>query len=1300
MAVGKKNVRVKGANSKGKKWKKGQSCSSNPTKKNFRESAKNRFFQPQTGKSQLTQDALKQHESEMHESAIDSDDAMSQSAMSAGKFTEKTFSTWASNWTSCTNTTFSRIHRYWSSNSDLHKEILAVIAAVTEVIKEKEGEENETEYFAALMTTLEVSETVISKAATSYLLSLVIKKVSKSVLQSRFSDIARVFIDTLMENNETDMPTLLRSILLCLAQLLRVQSAARWSDPATVHVYQTLLVFSTHAKPKVRKAAQEAIRVVLKGSFFMQEDTTIKHHPASVQTAKFCFEKIEQSGGSGNDSSTTLYILGLLKYIMSTLPKNYLKILCETLLKLLTLSSVVVFFVAMQTLHAMFNSAPSTDSLPVELNGQLLTALYDYLPSENDPPAVGAWLSVMEKGVQNLINNNVEMGSQHAIKLFSTCMKFLQAERPTVQNSAFKNANKLLKNTLSPVKDALVSRKNTKDNIILKIFQAIEGGLSYQYHASWGKVLLLMASLFEIFGKHCKNNISKCLQTLADLRESHKFSYKGELEKAFGMALRHIGPRSVLKAVPLLIDGQNDNYEFPRSWILPLMRDYVQETELSYFITDFLPLAAQLRKKAGEFAEENRMVEARTYDALQGQIWSLLPAFCTKPIDLKQSFGGIAKVLGISLNERPDLRLEVLQSLRKLVTFSMENESNKSEMQKYAKNYIPILFNLYLAENKNDNQDKKRLAVLETIKVYFNVTESSLVDVFFNKCIQKIEEEKDSNSKKYALLDLQLAMIPFIKLENLSTLLKLALGNMKDADHTVQKKSYRVLEEMCSKESEDCKKCIMENLPQLQKDLLDSLSSSSPSSKGPRLNCLTFIVKHLESENTDFMETVLPEAILCTKEASSKARQAAFNLLLEMCRTLQRWRPDQSTEENIKNYLYMVLAGLAGSPHMISTTSLAVSKIVYYFKKNIEKELLSDLIEMVCALLSHKGKEVVDSALTLLKVLLGQFDREFLYPALPAVIKSLITMKEENKHHIRSKTKAIFVKLVKKFGFEIIRKSVPESMHKLLRGIKKKEDRSQRLKEKSKEEDSESENEFDAKAQPDSIEELLRDTDSEVEEDGNKESNKKKKKVKKSKETRKGAWIKEGDDDEIVDFLGGSLAKQVMASKPQSDKRSKEKDSNRGFKTTKDGKLIIADEEDEKSAKKPKAVKEEEIDNLSELLDAMGGHRKRKHKTAVDSDDEVPMKYQAGGSGIHRPTPHSNKTDSEDFGAGQYKSKKAGGDVKRKGKPDPFAYVPLQMSALNKRKKAKLAGKFKNIVKGAQKGAAKGQKARSKLKRK
>lgn len=81
----------------------------------------------------------------------------------------------------------------------------------------------------------------------------------------------------------------------------------------------------------------------------------------------------------------------------------------------------------------------------------------------------------------------------------------------------------------------------------------------------------------------------------------------------------------------------------------------------------------------------------------------------------------------------------------------------------------------------------------------------------------------------------------------------------------------------------------------------------------------------------------------------------------------------------------------------------------------------------------------------------------------------------------------------------------------------------------------------------------------------------------------------------------------------------------------------------------------------------MGGHRKRKHKSLDDNDDELPMKYQAGGTGIHRPTPHAKKLENEDFGAAQYRSKKAGGDVKKKGKPDPYAYVPLQMSSLNKR---------------------------------
>lgn len=59
-------------------------------------------------------------------------------------------------------------------------------------------------------------------------------------------------------------------------------------------------------------------------------------------------------------------------------------------------------------------------------------------------------------------------------------------------------------------------------------------------------------------------------------------------------------------------------------------------------------------------------------------------------------------------------------------------ESNKLEMQKFAKNYIPILFNIYITENKQDNQDKTRLAVLETIKTYFKITETSVCYILNN----------------------------------------------------------------------------------------------------------------------------------------------------------------------------------------------------------------------------------------------------------------------------------------------------------------------------------------------------------------------------------------------------------------------------------------------------------------------------------------------------------------------------------------------------------------------------------------
>ena len=73
--------------------------------------------------------------------------------------------------------------------------------------------------------------------------------------------------------------------------------------------------------------------------------------------------------------------------------------------------------------------------------------------------------------------------------------------------------------------------------------------------------------------------------------------HRGEVDAAVGAAVKSMGPKAVLEAVPLKITGEEDNYDFPRSWLVPVIRDNVTHTQLAFFVSYFLPLAGTLRTK-------------------------------------------------------------------------------------------------------------------------------------------------------------------------------------------------------------------------------------------------------------------------------------------------------------------------------------------------------------------------------------------------------------------------------------------------------------------------------------------------------------------------------------------------------------------------------------------------------------------------------------------------------------------------------------------------------------------------------
>ncbi|KFO34874.1 RRP12-like protein isoform X2 [Fukomys damarensis] len=1282
-----------GVSAKLKRWKKGHSSDSNPTICRHRQAARSRFFSRPSGKSDLTVDAVRLHNELQSGSLHRAKSEASETAMEEGEelaFTEKSSGTFLSGLSDCTNVTFSKVQRFWESNSAAHKEICAVLAAVTEVIRSQGGKETETEYFAALMTTMEAVESPESLAAVAYLLNLVLKRVPSPVLIKKFSDTSKAFMDIMSAQASSGSTSALRWVLSCMATLLRKQDLEAWGYPVTLQVYHGLLSFTVHAKPKIRKAAQHGVCSVLKGSEFMFGEKSPAHHPAAVSTAKFCIQEIEKSGGA-KEATTTLHMLTLLKDMLPCFPEGLVKNCSEMLLRVMTLSHVLVTACAMQAFHSLFHAKPIPSTLSAELNAQIITALYDYLPSENDLQPLLAWLKVMEKAHINLVRLRQDLGLGHLGRFFGTAMPCLLSPHSQVVTAATQSLKEILKECVAPrMADIglVTSSASGPAQCIAKMFRAVEEGLTYKFHAAWSSVLQLLCVFFEVCGRQAHPVMKKCLQSLCDLRLSPHFPHTAALDQAVGAAVTSMGPEVVLQAVPLEINGSEETLDFPRSWLLPVIRDHVQETRLSFFTTYFLPLATTLKSRAMELAQAGSTVESKIYDTLQWQIWTLLPGFCTRPTDVAASFKGLARTLGTAISERPDLRVTVCQALRTLITKGCEAEADRAEVSRFAKNFLPILFNLYGQPVATGDMPAPRRAVLETIKTYLTITETQLVNGFLEKASEKVLDPASSDFTRLSVLDLVVALAPHAGEAAIDKLYSTIQPYLESKIHGVQKKAYRVLEEVCASPQGPATRFVESHLDDLKKTLLDSLRSTSSPAKRPRLKCLIHVVKNLPAEHEEFIAALVPEVILCTKEVSVGARKNAFALLVEMGHAFLRFGSNQ--EEALQRYLILIYPGLVGPVTTVSCSILALTHLLFEFKGLMGTSIVEQLLENVCLLLASRTRDVVKSALGFIKVAIVIMDVVHLAKHVQLVLEAIGKLSDDMRRHFRMKLRNLFTKFIRKFGFELVKGLLPEEHHKVLVNIRKAETRAKKhraLSQAAAEEEEEEEPNHD---KGDSIEEIL--ADSEDEEDNEEEDRGHGREQRKLARERSRAWLKESGGDEPLNFLDPKVAQRVLATQPGPG-RGKKKDH--GFKVSADGRLIIREEEDGDRVEEDDGTKAED-EEMADLMEDVGiRHRKKRkqQKEAEEEELEMPPQYQAGGSGIHRPVAKRVTPGAE------YKSKKAKGDMKKKGQLDPYAYIPLNRTKLNRRKKVKLQGQFKGLVKAAQRGSQVGHKLRRKDRR-
>ncbi|KAG6795184.1 RRP12-like protein [Apis mellifera caucasica] len=1277
-----------------KRWLKGQSSSSNPETKKHREQATCLFFKDPTGKPGITKEDLQKHnaiqgiEPQFEKLGLDEESNWEST-------TENTADTFATNYSNCSNVSFSRFLNHFQSNSVLHKEMLAVLSAVAEVIKQNGGNESSTEYFAALMSTLEAIESETSIAATLSLLGMGLKTVPKNVLNIQFGAASKIFLDILVKHATSDEFLILRHCIHCLCLLLRVLEPAAWSNSSTIQVLESVLSFVVYCKPKVRKSAQHGICAILKGSDIMKADNPPQYHPATPYIAKFCISQLQLDSESSGITNV-LHILTLLKDIFHHLPTNYVKIISESLLTLMTLKNVLVTSCCLQAFHGLFVSRPPKTILSTQINGQIITALYDYQPPSSDTQPTLAWLTVMQEAHLNLANISLNLCAVLLPRLFEKCMQLWLSDKSKIIAGSSNTVKLLLQDCIGKMCENEETVKNFKDTIDQIIFM-MYNALGYQYLEAWYHILHLIALLFQIVGKPKSKQLMDILKRLADLRDSYNFASKNDAEYAIGAAIRTLGPEAVLNLIPLKASDNVINLK--RTWLLPLLKDCVIGGSLTFFTETLLPLVSFCEKKAIE------PIGGKTYEFLICQIWAILPSICNNATDVKENFKNIARLLGTTFNEKKELRMSIMSALRRLIMKAVEDDDKEdiSELARFAKNYLPLFLNLYTTKPNGTDEEGQRFATFDTMKVYLTITNKDLIHELFDRALFRLKELNTDDFFKESVHDIIRLLVEYTDIDRLKTFYDICILSIKESSNIKeQKKAYRFLEEICGSEKETCKEFVSQYRREIQKLLISSATEVAKPSRGARIRCLIHLIKiHPQLEKTKFLEAIVPETVVYLKDINLKCRTSAYQLLNAIAEKFLE------NPTHLKDYVNMLIVGLGGVQKYCAASILALASITYHYNGSLGVDTIKEILEHTCKLVTCPTREIVEAALSYIKVYITVMPSPIVASTLTKLMDAICGMTDDCHRHFRQKVRDILVKLLRKYGMDTISVMIPVSntiLHKRLKNMNRIEEAKKKKKEmkKSNQEEINEDNEFNAKRRPKSIEDILADSEDEFEEMENKEPKKK------NRTLRKEVWIQE--NEEIVDLVDPAAARNISTTQPRAlNSKTIAKPKDRGFKTASDGRLIItldnekADEtEINKKKKSPLLLHsdsendyEKSNDDAESVITLPTMNRKRKFS---ENNDNISvrsgstLKYRAGGSGIHRQL---KKAKMEHYIPGaEYKAPKARGDIKKKGKPDPYAYVPLSRAALNKRKKKKNISKFQNIIKGAKKGAKTGMKNR------
>ncbi|KAM6501995.1 Armadillo-type fold [Amanita muscaria] len=1240
----------------------------------------------------------------------------------------------------------SKIRPHVSSSLLHQKRPATLLIALESTFKEQNTEPSPTAYFAALLTTLDgtIQRNDVNLAegdilpAELYLLALILPFVPTPVI--------RTHLNTLLSLTSPLFPSLsgqappLRSQLSIYQTIFNTLDKSQLDSQGIRQSFTSILQLSIDPRPKVRKKAADVVRDVLAAP-----PPPLLCHPYAERVAEWVkavltgvnagpLAKGKHSKPSEDFSpETAIHVISFLRPLLPVLPAAALPSLTTLLLSLPRLGNQYLSHSSYSALSDLFTLvAADTSSNIGNQIPEVLTVILASPPPKSDATLAPAWVQVLGDSMLAYARSNPESCANDIGKVWKAVWSYLDSNDPQTRRATVKSIDCLCRSLTHTVVLTAIADQQGKSMLRRAIIQVDKALGSLTYARAIPEVLAILSGMitnlsYKPGGRESPTAAESLLLPLivkiGEMRTSKGFEHKEKADATLATAMKILGPEVLLTALPLNLEpADREAGREPRAFLLPLLSQ-PHPSPLSHFVSYFVPLSERMFALQQKAELEGRQSEAKVWSVLIAQIWAGLASYCAASPELQKTFPlAFSELLSQLLYTETELRPSVLKALKVVVESNValashdeggteplsvtsdlspeEASANIDFLRTQAESWLAVFFNLFTSINPDS-----RGMVGDVIKAWASITSQQDLNKTCQKLIKLFQTNLttprhvpanqgniDGASVAATTQDILILLLPYLSSSEAKALFHLSLSEevLSSKDNAIQKRGYKIFTKLIETE-----KVPVDDAPSILKRLDGLLEGVSQAAKKDRFNLIASVVPHIPPDSLHVMPSLIPEVVLGTKEPSEKARSAAFDLIVAMGKKMKEggtvnrslvdgMDEDGSVTASVEEFVTMIAGGLAGaSPHMISATITALSRLVFEFKDSLSQTIHNELLSTMLVFLSSANREIVKSVLGFIKLVVHTLPMEFLRPHLKDLVPGLLNRSHDHKNHFKVRVRHIFERLMRRFRWEEIYEFAGDSeAAKVLVNIKKRKDRAKRKKALEREGGEEEVTPVKPVA-GDAFEDVLYGSESEADDSDEDGSNVPATIPKKNNGV--GSRIRL-DDDEPMDLLSGAalrvtgkLSINLINEDASTARRRKPGQDAEYFKTDEEtGKMVIDESEPEEENEEGEDVVgnayRENLTSTDGFTRGRNGRVKFNKDTKKRRREEQEEDIEMDDGTMTKAKKSKAKAEAPKLGQA-FKAKNAGGDVK-KGGVDPYAYMSLADAAKRKgRGKIGIAGK-------------------------